>query len=153
MSLNHQDSEVRSMSYKERPRRSSRKCALGGGRAGVVAERGSDGRSRSGAAERGPTCRVQGPDRRRPVNGSWDDKMAEAIAFLVSAHATLECLSGEADRNAQTERMLASVSGKVFEALCTLDDFSVTRWTESGSSAGTSYSFAHLPSRWACLNR
>ena len=96
--------------------------------------------------------RVQELEPRRRAR-SWDDKMAEAVAFLVSAHATLEGLSGEAYRDPQADRMLASVSGKVFEALCTLDDFNVTRWIESGSLAPTSYSLAHLPSWWVCVDR
>jgi hypothetical protein len=79
--------------------------------------------------------------------------MAEAIAFLVSTHATLESLSGEVYCDPQAESILASVSGNVFEALCILDDFNVSRWIESTSLAGTSDPFAQLPSWWACLER
>jgi hypothetical protein len=66
---------------------------------------------------------------------SWDSPMAEAVAFLISALTSLQNVSGEVSRDLHAERILASVSGKVVEALCALDHLSVTRWTRSGSTA------------------
>jgi hypothetical protein len=79
--------------------------------------------------------------------------MADAVAFLISAHASLQNLSRESFRDPHAERILALVSRKVVEALSTLDDFTVTKWVKCFPSAGTSYSFAHLLPTWsACLD-
>jgi hypothetical protein len=71
--------------------------------------------------------------------------MAEAVAFLISAHAILEDLSNENFHDPRAARLVASVCGKVFGALSTLDDFSVTQWIKSGSAAGIGCSSAPLP--------
>ena len=151
------------MSSTESPRRLSQKCAISPRRVAVASGRDTDGRSRSrenqtaagfteSAADRSPSYRVQEREAREHER-LWDDKMAEAMAFLISAHASLESLSGETFRDPHAERMLASVPGQVFEALSTLDDFNVTRWIKSGSLAGAGYSFAHLPIWWLCPSR
>ena len=138
------------MSSTESPRRLSQKCAISRRRVGVVASgRDTDGRSRSGenqtatgftecAADRSPSYRGQ-PGEAHEHETLWDDNMAEAIAFLISAHASLEGLSGETFRDPHAERIIASVARQVFEALSTLDDFNVTRWVKSGSLAGTGF--------------
>jgi hypothetical protein len=77
--------------------------------------------------------------------------MAEAVAFLISAHAILEDLSSESFRNPRDAGLIASVCGKVWGALSTLDDFSVTQWTQSGSTGGSGGSCAPLPTWWRCL--
>ena len=61
--------------------------------------------------------------------------MAEAVAFLISAHTSLQNVSGESCFDPYAERILASVSGKVVEALSALDILSVTQWIGSGSSS------------------
>jgi hypothetical protein len=73
--------------------------------------------------------------------------MAEAIAFLVSAHAILEDLSSESFRDPRAAGLLASVGWKVFEALSTLDEFSVTKWVKSGSTAPIDCTIPRLPTR------
>jgi hypothetical protein len=98
------------------------------------------------------SCRVQ---ERGPCDDerSWDGLMAEAVAFLISAHASLHNLYRESFRDPHAETILALVSGKVVEALSTLDDFTVTKWIKCEPSAGTSHSFAHLLPTWsACLD-
>ncbi len=47
--------------------------------------------------------------------------------------------------------LIAAVSGKVFEALSTLDDVSVTEWIKGESTAGAGRSLAPLPTWWECL--
>jgi hypothetical protein len=76
---------------------------------------------------------------------SWDGLMAEAVAFLISARVSLQNLSRESSCDPRAERILASVSGKVVEALSALDDFSLIQLIKSGSTAKIGYSFAHLP--------
>jgi hypothetical protein len=61
--------------------------------------------------------------------------MAEAVAFLISALTSLQNVSGNAPCNLHAKRSLASVSGKVIEALSALDYLSVTQWIGSGSTA------------------
>jgi hypothetical protein len=61
--------------------------------------------------------------------------MAETVAFLISALTSLQNVSGEASSDPRAERILASVSGRVVEALSALDYLSVTQWTSSGSTA------------------
>jgi hypothetical protein len=83
----------------------------------------------------------------------WDGLMAEAMGFLISAHASLQNLSRNSFHDPQAERILALVSGKVVEALSALDDFTVTKWITCGPSAGISDSFAHMHPTWsACLD-
>jgi hypothetical protein len=97
------------------------------------------------------SCRVaeRGP---HDDEKSWDGLMADVVAFLISAHASLQNLSTDSFRDPQDERVLALVFGKVVEALSVLDDFTVTRWIKCGHSAG-SYSFAQLLPTWsACLD-
>jgi hypothetical protein len=77
--------------------------------------------------------------------------MAEAVAFLISAHAILENLSSASFRDPRGTRLITSACGKVVEALSTLDDFSVSQWIKSGSTAGIGCSFAPLPTWWRCL--
>ena len=66
---------------------------------------------------------------------SWDSPMAETVALLITAHTSLQNVSGESCCDPHTERILASVSGKVVEALSALDYLSVTQWIRSGSTA------------------
>jgi uncharacterized protein YyaL (SSP411 family) len=66
---------------------------------------------------------------------SWDSPMAEAEAFLISALTSLQDVSGESSCDPHAERILASVSGKMVEALSALDYLSVSRWIRSGSTA------------------
>jgi hypothetical protein len=61
--------------------------------------------------------------------------MAEAVAFLISALTSLQNVSGESSCDPHAERILASVSGNVVEALSALDYLSVTQWVRSGSTA------------------
>jgi hypothetical protein len=61
--------------------------------------------------------------------------MADSVAFLISALTSLENVSGESPCDLDAERILASVSGKVVEALSALDYLSVTQWIRSGSTA------------------
>ena len=60
--------------------------------------------------------------------------MAETVALLISAHTSLQNVSGESCCDPRAERILASVSGKVVEALSALDYLSVTQWIRSGST-------------------
>jgi hypothetical protein len=109
--------------------------------------------------DRGTTWAVPGADTRVQERGpcddekSWDGLMAEAVAFLISAHASLENLSRDSFRDPRAERILALVAGKVAEALSTLDDFTVTKWIKCAPSAEINYLFAHLLPTWsACLD-
>jgi hypothetical protein len=86
-------------------------------------------------------------DRVRPC----EVHMAEAVALLTSAHATLENLSSESFPDPRAAKVISSVCAKVFEALSTLDDFSVTEWIKGESTAGIACSFAPLPTWWQCL--
>jgi hypothetical protein len=61
--------------------------------------------------------------------------MAETVAFLISAHTSLQNVSGESCCDPHAERILASVSGKVAEALSALDYLSVAHWISGGSTA------------------
>jgi hypothetical protein len=94
---------------------------------------------------------VQERERRdceRPV----DVHVAEAVAFLISAHGILENLSSESFGDPRCTKLIASVCGKVFEAPSTLDDFNVTERIEGESTAGIGCLFASLPTWWECLN-
>jgi hypothetical protein len=151
------------MSSTETPPRLSQACALGDGVVVAVAsERDTDGRLRS--SEHSPAsgstssgdhsdlmCRVQERVRERDHEWPCDVYMADAVAFLISAHAILENLSSDSFRDPRAAGLIGSVCGKVFEALSTLDDFSVTQWIKSGSTAGIGCSFAPLPTWWRCL--
>src|ERR1700733_13890927 len=95
-------------------------------------------------------CRVQERQRQRDHEGPWDVHMAEAVAFLISAHAILENLSSDPFRDPSSAGLIDSVCGKVFDAISILDDFSVARWIKSGSTAGIGCSFAPLPTWWRC---
>ncbi len=61
--------------------------------------------------------------------------MAEAVALLISALSSLQNVSGESSCDPHAERILASASGKVVEALSALDYLSVNQWIWSGSTA------------------
>lgn len=77
--------------------------------------------------------------------------MAEALAFLISARASLQNISRESSWDPRAQRILASISEKVVEALSALDDFSLIQRIKSGSSAGNGHSYA-LPTWWSCLD-
>jgi hypothetical protein len=92
------------------------------------------------------------PERERCDNErSWDVHMAEAVSLLTSAHATLESLSSESFPDPRAAKLIASVCAKVFEALSTLDDFSVTEWIKGESTTGIGRALAPLPTWWQCL--
>jgi hypothetical protein len=109
----------------------------------------------------GPTSRgdhrglmrlVQEPEpERRDRERSWDVHIAEAVALLISAHASLENLSRESFPDPRAATLIASVCGNVFEALSTLDDVSVTEWIKGEFTAGAARSLASLPTWWECL--
>jgi hypothetical protein len=82
--------------------------------------------------------------------GSWEGQMAEAFAFLLGALASLQSLETENVGDPKTPGVLASVSGKVFEALTTLDNFNMAEWTGSGFNADTDCLLTALPT-WSCL--
>jgi hypothetical protein len=148
------------MSATETPPRPNQACVLGHGPVVAVAsERGADGRVRSsehspdlGSPSSGDKsalmCRIQ--ERERDLERPWDVHMAEAVAFLISAHAILEDLSSDPFRDPSSAGLIDSVCGKVFDAVSTLDDFSVAQWVKSGSTAGIACSFAPLPTWWQC---
>jgi hypothetical protein len=150
------------MSSTETPPQLSQKYATGQGRVMADApEHDTDGRSRrsehasasgstASAGHSGLVCRAQ--EQERPDHErSWDVHMAEAVAFLLSAHAILEGLSSESFGDPRAARLIASGCGKVFEALSTLDDCSVTQWIKGGAIAGIGCSYPPLPSWWSCL--
>ena len=61
--------------------------------------------------------------------------MAETVAFLMSAHTSLQNVAGESCCDPHSDRILASVSRKVVEALSALDYLSVAQWISGGSTA------------------
>jgi hypothetical protein len=81
-----------------------------------------------------------------------DGLMADAIAFLLSARASLEGLSREPSNDSQGEGFLASVCGKIAEAVSALDDFNTAQWVSAGSQAAIVRAFAYLPSSTMCLD-
>jgi hypothetical protein len=89
--------------------------------------------------------------------GSRDEKearesqMAEAFAFLLGALASLQSLESENVGDPKTAGVLASASGKVFEALTTLDNFNMAQWTGREFNAETDCSLTALPT-WSCLH-
>jgi hypothetical protein len=71
--------------------------------------------------------------------------MADAIAFLISARASLLELANEPSSDPRVERVLALVSAKAVEALSALDDLSVAKWVECGRIESLGYSPVRLP--------
>ncbi len=66
---------------------------------------------------------------------SWDELMAEAVAFLVSARADVQSLSSKQSCEPPDVRVLVFVYAKMVEALSALDDLCVSQWVKSGSTA------------------
>jgi hypothetical protein len=87
----------------------------------------------------------------RDQKGSWEGQMAEAFAFLLGALASLQSLESENAGDPNTVEVLASVSGKVFEALTTLDNFNMAQWTGGGFNADPDCLLTALPT-WSCLH-
>jgi hypothetical protein len=81
-----------------------------------------------------------------------DGLMAEAIAFLLSALASLESLSCESSNDSQVEGFLASICGRITEVLAALDNFNTAQWVNAGSRAAIGRAFAYLPTSTMCLN-
>jgi hypothetical protein len=81
-----------------------------------------------------------------------DGLMAEAIAFLLSALASLESLSCESSNNSQVEGFLVSICGRIAEVLSALDNFNNAQWVNAGSRAAIGRAFAHLPTSTMCLD-
>jgi hypothetical protein len=88
------------------------------------------------------------PDR----SNSWDSHMADTIAFLISARASLLELASETSSDPHDEGVLTSVSAKVEEALSALDDLSVANWVQIGCVGSLGDSLARLPIRSLCLD-
>jgi hypothetical protein len=86
-------------------------------------------------------------DQKEAVEG----QMAEAFAFLLGALASLQSLESANVSDPKTAGLLASVSGKVFEVLTTLDNFNMAQWTGRGFNADTDCSLTALPT-WSCLH-
>jgi hypothetical protein len=78
--------------------------------------------------------------------------MADTIAFLISARASLLELASETSNDPHDEGVLTSVSAKVEEALFALDDLSVANWVQIGSVRALGDSLARLPIRNLCLD-
>jgi hypothetical protein len=78
--------------------------------------------------------------------------MADTIAFLVSARASLLDLTSEPSKDPHDEGVLNSVSVKVDEALSALDDLSVANWVQSGCVGSVGHSLARLPIRSLCVD-
>jgi hypothetical protein len=78
--------------------------------------------------------------------------MADTIAFLISARASLLKLASETSNDPQDERVFTSVSAKVVEALSALNDLSVANWVQSGCVGSLSHSLARLPIWNVCLD-
>jgi hypothetical protein len=76
------------------------------------------------------SCRDQERER-RDHQKSWENPLAEAVAFLISALTSLQNVSAESSCDPHAERILASVCGKMVDALCALDYLSVTQWIRS----------------------
>jgi hypothetical protein len=81
-----------------------------------------------------------------------DGLMAEATAFLLSAHASLESLSRASSNHAQVEGFLGSISGKIAELLSALDDFNTAQWMNAGPRAAIGRACAYLPTSTMCLD-
>jgi hypothetical protein len=81
-----------------------------------------------------------------------DGLMAEAIAFLLSARASLEGLSRESSNDSQVEGFLVSICGEIAEALSALEDFNTAQWVNAGSRPAIGRAFAHLQTSTLCLD-
>jgi hypothetical protein len=88
------------------------------------------------------------PDRSK----SWDYHMADTIAFLISARASLLELTSEPSHDPRDEGVLTSVSVRVDEALSALDDLSVADWIQGGCAGPPGHSLARLPTWTVCLD-
>jgi hypothetical protein len=99
-------------------------------------------------AELATTDKVTRPGR----SNSWDSHMADTIAFLISARASLLELTSEPSNDLQDEGVLTSVSAKVEEALSALDDLSVANWAQGACVASLGHSLACLPTWNVCLD-
>lgn len=81
--------------------------------------------------------------------------MADAVAYLISARASLQNVLSGSSYDPHAVWILASVYGKVGEALSVLDDLNVSQSVENGSNAGVGHSLAHSPaesSRWSPMS-
>jgi hypothetical protein len=78
--------------------------------------------------------------------------MADTIAFLISARASLLELASETSEDPQVERVFTSVSAKVVESLSALDDLSVANWVQSGCVGSLGHSLARLATWNVCLD-
>lgn len=94
---------------------------------------------------------IQERERRDPEK-CRDGLIADAVAFLISARASLQHLSEESACNPHAGWILALVSKKVFEAVSTLDSLSVAEWIKDESPVGIGKGFADLPNWWVCLD-
>jgi hypothetical protein len=74
--------------------------------------------------------------------------MADTIAYLISARASLLELSSELSNDFQAERVITSVSAKVEEALSALDDLSVANWVQVGCVGSLGHSLPRK-SNWS----
>jgi hypothetical protein len=81
-----------------------------------------------------------------------DGLMAEVIAFLLSARASLESLSRASSSDSQAEGFLVSISGQIAEVLSALDDFNTAQWVDAESRAAIGRAFAYLPTSTMCLD-
>jgi hypothetical protein len=79
--------------------------------------------------------------------------MAEVVASLTSALANLDSLSAEPSSDPRFAMTVASVSRKVFEAVSSLDDLSVTEWLKPRSGPRMNYTKVDLPTWWVCLDQ
>jgi hypothetical protein len=89
---------------------------------------------------------------RRDCERRADVHVAEAVAFLISAHGILQNLSRESCGDPRSTELIASACGKVFDALSALDEFSVTEWIEGESTARSGSPLSSLPTWWECLH-
>jgi hypothetical protein len=81
-----------------------------------------------------------------------DGLMADAIAFLLSARASLESLSRASSNHSQIEGFLVSISGQIADVLSALDDFNTAQWVNAESRAAIGRAFAYLPTSTMCLD-
>jgi hypothetical protein len=101
---------------------------------------------------RGLSCRAQEQESRNQ-DTTWNDLMADTVAFLSSARTGLHTLSAQPSCDPQVDMALASASTKVFEALSALDGLSVTEWLKSGATDCGRSPIGQLPGWWTCLNQ
>jgi hypothetical protein len=81
-----------------------------------------------------------------------DGLMAEAIAFLLSARASLESLLRAPSNHSQEEGFLVSISGTIAEVLSALDDFNTAQSVDAEFRAAIGRAFAYLPTSTMCLD-